>query len=92
MKISPEAREAALRLAGFDSEDDLIYWGRSSHHQKVDGVAAAMQSLINSTLEKAAGVADEFKQLGYMSDRERDYCQQHGEEIATAIRQLMESE
>lgn len=58
MKISQEARDAALRLTGFDSEDDLIYWGRQSHHEKVAAIAAVMQSIINSTLERAAKVAD----------------------------------
>lgn len=87
MKISPEARECAWRIFGKDNRKDYDD-GTYDHHPTLE----AIQSLINSTLEKAAGVADEFKQLGYMSDRERDYCQQHGEEIATAIRQLMESE
>lgn len=37
--------------------------------------------------EECAAVAEGHKALGYMSDRERDYCHEHGEEIAAAIRQ-----
>lgn len=89
MKISPEARETALRLCGFDSEDDLIYWGRLSHREKVDGIAAAMQSLINSTLERAAGVAE-----GAMrKTRSYEVGGQYNQgcfDSAWAIRQLME--
>lgn len=91
MKISHEAREAALRLAGFDSEDDLIYWGRQSHHEKVDGVAAAMQSLINSTLERAQAVADKYE--GTAANERCDDPQAAAAcDISEAIGKLMESE
>lgn len=36
--------------------------------------------------EQCAKVAEQHKALGYMSDRERDYCADHGEEIAASIR------
>lgn len=87
MKISQEAREAAEQW-----RMTFRYYMDGGCDDEIADLAKDMQSLINSTLERAAGVAGEFKQMGYMSDRERDYCQQHGEEIATVIRQLMESE
>lgn len=37
-------------------------------------------------VERCARIAEQYKALGYMSDRERDYCHEHGEEIATALR------
>lgn len=41
-----------------------------------------------AALEEAAKVAEEHKATGYMSDRERGYCHDHGDEIATSIRAL----
>lgn len=46
-----------------------------------DAEAAAMR-------ERAAEVADNHVAMGYMSGRERDYCHQHGDEIAELIRAL----
>lgn len=41
-------------------------------------------------LEEAADIADQHIALGYMSGRERSYCHEHGDEIASAIRALKE--
>ncbi|WP_293966035.1 hypothetical protein [Sphingomonas sp.] len=46
-----------------------------------DAEAAAMR-------ERAAKAADDHVATGYMSGRERDYCHQHGDEIAELIRAL----
>lgn len=54
MKISNEAWQAALGFHGFGDEADLAYWGRTSDRNKVSELATAMQSLINSTLDRAA--------------------------------------
>lgn len=40
------------------------------------------------TIERCAEIADSHVALGYMSGRERDYCHQHGDEIAEKIRAL----
>lgn len=57
MKISPEAREAAASVVGFHGRqigvDAKIRAGKWDDHP----LAITMQSLINSTLERAAGVA-----------------------------------
>lgn len=51
-----------------------------------DRLVLAFAKAIAEERERAARIAEDFKATGYMSDRERDYCQAHGEEIATAIR------
>ena len=43
-------------------------------------------------LRQAAEVASAHQPTGYMSDRERDYCRDHGEEISDAITALMGDE
>jgi hypothetical protein len=40
------------------------------------------------TIERCAAIADSHVALGYMSGRERDYCHEHGDEIAEKIRAL----
>lgn len=76
MIISSEAREAAASYFVHESYDAIIL---NSYRMRVDHLATAMQSLINSTLERAAGVADTHDSWV-------------GGEIATAIRQLKEGE
>jgi len=78
MKISDEAREAASDLLAVilttGGKDRSIY-------------ANAMQSLINSTLERAAGVAD-----GNIMSGNDQWCAGHdaaARRIASAIRALI---
>ena len=78
MKISPEARDAAMRFdhsrrgtSTFDAVD-------------VAELTTAMQSLINSTLERAAGVA-------YVTCAETRHVTL-GDKAATAIRKLMDGD
>ncbi|WP_333571352.1 hypothetical protein [Sphingomonas sp.] len=43
-------------------------------------------------LRDAAEKAEAYEPLGYMSDREREYCRDHGVEISTAILSLIPKE
>lgn len=88
MKISQEAREAAEQLFYLACDG-----GDKVHLEEV------MQSLINSTLKRAAGVADMLaKQLADAENAGNDEAEEawhggcaHGcKRAATAIRQLIE--
>ena len=46
----------------------------------------AISPATNRMLEQAAKIAEGHEPTGYMSDRERDYCRDHGQEIADLIR------
>lgn len=74
MKISQEAREAAA---------DFADWQEFFSECDVDQLARAMQSLINSTLERAAAEADAADMRGFRTGEAQTY-------IVTAIRQLIE--
>lgn len=81
IKITQEAKQAAECLKTYLSIRGL----------KDGQIERSMQALINQTVERCAKVAEEYKQMGYMSERERDYCQQHGEDVAEAIRTLKDN-
>lgn len=49
---------------------------------------AAIRVIAPVVLDEATNLADGHLPLGYMSERERSYCNEHGEEIAHAIRAL----
>jgi len=68
-------------LVGMVTQVDNMYAGVRSQRDEARWHLAG-------ALERCAKVAEDHKALGYMSDRERDYCIQHGEEIAEAIRSL----
>lgn len=85
MKISQEAREAARII--MDSHQDAfpIWLGRAIEAVGDDEhpLLACLQSLINSTLERAAVVADAAGMRGFRTGEAQTY-------IVTAIRQLIE--
>lgn len=89
MKISQEARDAAAlveRQVLYAMHPDLA---PRVAQMTIDGKrdkcihVQAMQSLINSTLERAAGVADAADMRGFRTGEAQTY-------IVTAIRQLIE--
>jgi len=48
----------------------------------------AIREIAPAVLDEATNLADGHIPLGYMSERERSYCNEHGEEIAHAIRAM----
>lgn len=52
----------------------------------VEAIAALVADATAIERERCALVADELQVNGYMSDREREYCECHAEDIAAAIR------
>lgn len=80
MKISQEAREAAAEWAF------LFFAGQAKSEFE-----AAMQSLINSTLERAASIADNHADMNAGSNDEYVNGIECGcMSVAAAIRQLIE--
>jgi hypothetical protein len=49
-------------------------------------IASTTAAAVQAETERCAAIAEGFEPTGYMSDREREYCRQHGEEVAEAIR------
>jgi hypothetical protein len=82
MKISQEAREAWIVCEGYEGQTANAVL--SGAHDNVPELRI-MQSLINSTLERAAGVAEEH--WGNSSAAAHKVTVRS---IATAIRQLIE--
>jgi hypothetical protein len=78
-----EARETADWAHKKDCDEALA---------KADQIIATLPPInrdaVLEALEKAAQVAENHGPLGYMSDRERDYCRDHGGEIAEQIQAL----
>lgn len=90
MIISSEAKEAVASYFVHESYGTIIL---DSDRMRVDHLATAMQSLINSTLERAAGVADYYADMNAGSrDPFVNGCEVGAESVAASIRQLMETE
>jgi hypothetical protein len=85
-------REERAREALADHCGVPLPWMQGYIQVQQDDVLAAMLQFADAEAaamrERAAGVADNHVAMGYMSGRERDYCHQHGDEIAELIRAL----
>jgi hypothetical protein len=61
--------------------------GELDHTDVVQAFVAHRLAGVAAGREEAAEIAEKCVPGGYMSDRERSYCADHGEDIAAAIRE-----
>lgn len=76
-EVSPDRKAGAWLEAHFQT--------RAKYR---DLARAAIRVIAPAVLDEATNLADGHLPLGYMSERERSYCNEHGEEIAHAIRAM----
>ena len=71
--------DTAIRMIGYAAK---VQAGERDDSQLVQAFAAYREAIMG----RAASMAEQHEPVGYMSDRERSYCIDHGQEIADIIR------
>ena len=86
LKVEQSDRDAAAeyyyRSGGSPNIGRDILAGKKDAGFRVQAFAKYREAI----MERAASMAEQHEPVGYMSDRERSYCIDHGQEIADIIR------